>query len=292
MKTIRVSLIGAAAAESMSTVSNGKVAGVTSKGAFLRAADRIMFLTAADYRSPFNLTLDRVDHLFTSLQPGDTFEVLQGVIAFPTRHYQLDSSNAIIWQPSEPVPVLNTLAQQKERIEHLEERLQSIDPQKGFLFLSQSLERTVTGNQRNIYHGAYKMVQEFKLQRKEPFMAAALKLLGAGGGLTPSGDDFLAGFFLYHLRNAQAGGKSFDFLAEWCDELVKISFEKTTTISANRLEYAARGWSEELFLLLIDHLFDTSIPFDNDKIQMLMDFGHSSGIDTLMGISFAVDSLL
>ena len=292
MKTIRVSLVGAAAAESMSTVSNGKVAGVTSKGAFLRAADRIMFLTAEDYRSPFNLTLDRVEQLFTSLQPGDTFEVLQGGIAFPTRHFQLDTSSAIIWQPSEPVPVLITLAQQKGRIDHLVERLQSIDPQKGFLFLSQPLEGMVTDNQRNIHQAAYTMVQEFKAQRKERFIAAAQKLLGAGGGLTPSGDDFIAGFFLYHFRNAQAGGKRFDFLAEWCNELVKISYEKTTTISANRLEYTARGWSEELFLLLIDYLFDTTIPFDNDKIQMLMDFGHSSGTDTLIGISFAVDSLL
>ena len=74
--------------------------------------------------------------------------------------------------------------------------------------------------------------------------------------------------------------------------MVKQSFEKTTTISANRLEYAARGWSEELFLRLIDHLFDSQKPFDNEKIQLLADFGHSSGIDTMMGIMYAVDSLL
>ncbi len=292
MKNISVIQIGAAAAETMSALASGRVAGVTSKGAFLRAADRIMFLTAADYRSPFNLMLDRGDALFASLQPGDAFEIREQGMQFPTKGYNLDFSAASTWWPSEPVPVVNTLTQQKEWVIHLAAQLQQIDPLKGFLFLSHPQERVVDEYQFNIYRAAGSLVQGYKLQLKEPFLASARKLLGAGGGLTPSGDDFLAGFFLYHFRLARAGGELPAFLADWCDALVKQSFEKTTTISANRLEYAARGWSEELFLRLIDHLFDSQISFDNEKIQLLADFGHSSGIDTMMGIMYAVDSLL
>jgi hypothetical protein len=292
MKNIRVMQIGAAAAETMSAHPGGRVAGVTSKGAFLRAADRIIFLTTADYRSPFNLMLDAGDALFTSLQPGDAFEIREQGIQFSKKGYCLDFSDTPTWRPPEPVPAVSTLAQQKERVIRLVARLQQIDPLKGFLFLSQPLERVLDEYQFNIYRAAGSLVQEFRMQQKEPFLASALQLIGAGGGLTPSGDDFLTGFFLYHFRLARAGGNIPAFLADWCDALVKLSFEKTTTISANRLEYAARGWSEELFLLLIDHLFDSQIPIDNVKIKQLADFGHSSGIDTMMGIAYAVDSLL
>ena len=80
-------------------------------------------------------------------------------------------------------------------------------------------------------------------------------------------------------------------LAEWCDEVTHLAFQKTTTISANRLMFTKRGWSEDIFLTLIDHLFDPAVPFGDDLVQLLMEIGHSSGVDTFMGIYYAISAL-
>ena len=291
MVNLGVSIIGAAAAESLKNTADGSVVGVTSKGAFLRAADRILFLTPADYCSPFNLTLSNADQRFERLAPGDPFTIDDGRIVFPARQMTVQTALAEVWQPPLPVPVKTSPTQQQKSLGEIARRLRQMDAGKGFLFLSQPLEETTQDTHLKVYHAANDLVACFKKQDREGFMAASGVLLGAGGGLTPSGDDFLAGFFLYHFRYDQAAGRQRVFLAEWCEALTGLAFQKTTTISANRLMFTARGWSEELFLRLIDHLFDPAIPFDEDLIHLLMEFGHSSGVDTFVGISYAVASL-
>jgi len=284
--------MGAAAQEAMTKVAHGRVAGVTSRGAFLRADDSVLFLTAVDYRSPFNLTLESVDRLFSALQPGDIFEVTETGIMFSGRGFTLLTRGAAVWQPPQPAKLLFSLKEQRKRADLLLERVRNIDSKKGFLFLARSLDASATVNQRELHQAAVRLLLGFRVKDKDGFMTSAQKLLGAGGGLTPSGDDFLAGFFLFHFRYLQAGASEPGILSEWWAELTRLAFEKTTTISANRLEYAARGWSEELFLKVINHLFNPEVDFGADQVQRLVDFGHSSGVDTLMGISFGVDSLL
>lgn len=292
MQRIRVTQLGAAAQESMRKCTRGRVAGVTSKGAFLRADDRILFLTAAEYRSPFNLTLERVDHLFSVLQPGDAFDIMDDGLQFPMRGISLDTSAAEVWQPPQPAPVQLSLIDQRKRADQIIDQIRQLDAEKGFLFLARPLEEILVENQRAIHQAAFKLLGSYKSIDHDAFFASAVKLLGAGGGLTPSGDDFLAGFFLFHFRRLLARAGELEFFKDWWAELTRLAFEKTTTISANRLEYVARGWSEELFLNLIDHLFNPVIDFDAERVRLLLGFGHSSGVDTLMGISFALDSLL
>lgn len=292
MENIRVTIIGAAAQESMVKKTSGRVAGVTSKGAFLRADDRILFLTAADYRSPFNLTLESVDHLFSALQPGDGFDITENSILFNGRGFNLLTSGAEVWQPSQPARLVFSVEEQRKRAGLLINEIKRIDDDKGFLFLTRPSNALTIDHQRGIHQAATRLLLAFRIKDQDAFMSSAQKLLGAGGGLTPSGDDFLTGFFLYHFRRIQAGTGEPVNLSEWWGELTRLAFEKTTTISANRLEYAARGWSEDLFLRVIDHLFNPGVNFSGELPRLLLNFGHSSGVDTLMGISFALDSLL
>ena len=292
MRKTQVSHIGSAAAEALNKPSNGTVTGVTSKGVFLRIDNRIMFLTDFDFRSPFNLMLNNLELLTDSLQPGDKFNVNGDGFYFPGRNLHFETANAMVWLPPGPVPQLANLSEQKERVDLLISRVQQRDPEKGFLFIALPQSDTLPEHKQSIHQAAHAMMEAFRAEDKNAFIASSKKLIGAGGGLTPSGDDFLAGFHLYHFRREQAGATRAEFLTEWWRALVDYSFEKTTTISANRLEYTARGWSEWLFLEIIDHLFNPRIEFEDGKLQTLINFGHSSGVDTLVGISFAVNSLL
>lgn len=285
---LEVFRIGAAAAEVMQNAKEGSVIGVTSRGAFLRAGDRIIYLTSANYRSPFNLTLAGGDQRFERLEPGDRFFIVDGSLQFPAHRMSVRTETAEYWEPHLPVPIRRANGDQKLRSMEIADQLCSLDKDKGFLFLSRPTGIELSPDQVRILDAAYSIVKGFQQQDKTQFLNAAATLIGTGGGLTPSGDDFLTGFLLYHVRRELASGEPSSFLADWCKELTTLAFNKTTTISANRLLFAARGWSEDIFLHLIDHLFDPAVTFTCDEIRLLMEIGHSSGVDTFMGIYYAI----
>lgn len=288
---IQVYRVGAAAAEVLASKADGSVLGVTSRGAFLRAGDRIIYLTSANYFSPFNLTLAGGDQRFERLAPGDRFTVDDGYIRFPSRQVTVHTAAAEVWQPALPVPILATTTDQLQRSERIAARLYEIDPGKGFLYLSQPIEKITLADNESIYEAANEIVTSYREKDLVRFMAAAGVLIGTGGGLTPSGDDFLTGFLLYHFRRMLSTGGNVDVLGEWCDEVTSLAFQKTTTISANRLMFTKRGWSEDIFLTLIDHLFDPAVAFGDDLVRLLLEIGHSSGVDTFLGIVYAIRSL-
>lgn len=288
---IEVYRIGAAAVEALGMAAEGTVQGVTSRGAFLRIMDRIIYLTPLDYRSPFNLTLAGGDQRFERLDPGDPFTIDSGRLYFPGKNIRVITEQAEAWQPPLPAAIRSTITDQHARAYAIAQRLRELNPNKGFLFLSQAENDAFTPDQFAVLRAAQEIRASFTRGNRAGFMQAADSLIGAGGGLTPSGDDFLAGFLLYHFRRDLAVGTQRAWLSEWCDEVSTTAFGKTTTISANRLLFTARGWSEDIFLDLIDHLFDLSIPFTDEKVCLLMDIGHSSGVDTFMGMLYAIQSL-
>ncbi len=289
---INVYRIGAAAVEALGLAEDGSVAGVTSRGAFLRVADRIIYLTPLDYQSPFNLTLAGGDERFERLAPGDHFSIDSGNLVFPTQRITVETGQAEVWEPPLPVTIKSTLAEQYDRAMVIAKGLRQIDAQKGYLFLSQPGDGTSVRDALNVTQTANAIAYHFYSQKRSSFLRTAASLLGSGAGLTPSGDDFLTGFFLYHFRREQSSGIPSDFLAGWCADLSALAFQKTTTISANRLMFTARGWSEDIFLNLIDHLFDPAVSFSDERVCLLMEIGHSSGVDTFMGIIYAIKSIL
>jgi hypothetical protein len=289
---IDVYRIGAAAVEALGIAATGSVQGVTSRGAFLRIMDRIIYLTPLDYRSPFNLTLAGGDQRFERLDPGDPFTIDSGRIFFPGKNIRVFTEQAEVWQPPLPVTIRSSIDEQHARALGIAVRLRELDPNKGYLFLSQAENENITPDQFSVLRAAQEITASFTRGNRAGFMQATDSLIGAGGGLTPSGDDFLTGFLLYHFRRELATGTQVNSLREWCAEVSATAFLKTTTISANRLMFTARGWSEDIFLDLVDHLFDLSIPFTDEKVCLLMDIGHSSGVDTFMGVLYAIKSLI
>lgn len=104
------------------------------------------------------------------------------------------------------------------------------------------------------------------------------KLIGAGCGLTPSGDDFLCGA-LYALYSYGDN--------EYCNEIINIikygiehEIQNTTKISAAFLEQAMCRNASEYILQLFTH--NTEKEYEQ-LIQKIMKIGHSSGLDMLCG---------
>ncbi|MEV1178852.1 DUF2877 domain-containing protein [Nonomuraea sp. NPDC049784] len=123
-------------------------------------------------------------------------------------------------------------------------------------------------------------------------VTAAEQLMGLGPGLTPSGDDVLAGLLvtLRHL-GAAAGAERAVWLADWLAATVTFDARtRTTPISATLLHCAARGEaSPEVTAVLRGIAGGQSL---EPALRHLHRLGHTSGADLAQGIAIGATAVL
>jgi hypothetical protein len=282
--TFFTTFIGRIAAEAIESHASGVVMGLSSKGIFLHLGDSILFITDAPYKSPFNIYVPGFNRLMNLLEQNVPFEVIPGAIVFHSHAIKLITENAEVWTPPAPVEINSSQSQRIASANALVARISEIDPQKGWIFLYNKLT-TLPGNMvERITLNTQSFVNGYKKGDLELCLSSADYLLGLGGGLTPSGDDWLTGFLLYQTRFLQTSNLQSDFSNQMKNALTAHAFQKTTTISANRIAAAGRGWAEESFLQVIDSLFSGD-EMPAGLAEILTHFGHSSGVDTTVGIA-------
>lgn len=110
-------------------------------------------------------------------------------------------------------------------------------------------------------------------------------LLGAGPGLTPSGDDLLAGVMLalYALDHADRARRL------WLSIDTGVQ-RHTNAISAAHLALAAQAHCAEPVLQLLERLFGSRCFDTTQTIRLLQAIGSTSGWDTLAGIALVIDA--
>jgi hypothetical protein len=275
--------------EAFAAEQKGAVLGTSSKGIFLQVGTYVLFITDAPYKSPFNIYVPGFDRLLNSLQQGEDFLVTYESIHFKNSGAWIMINNVEAWTPESPLALDTDQTTRKKRVKVLLDDIAEIDPNKGWLFLHTNGEASRDFINQRIWEGTQKFTGAYREGELRQCLDAAVGLLGLGGGLTPSGDDWLAGFFLYLERFSFAKKPRPDLLQLIGNPLQDLAFQKTTTISANRIMAARRGWAEEPFLKVIDTLFSVERQFDTDLAGLLVRFGHSSGVDTVMGISAAIE---
>lgn len=109
---------------------------------------------------------------------------------------------------------------------------------------------------------------------------AALRLIGRGRGLTPSGDDFLCGFFqtLYAARKAQIAVPK---ITDACAAAVSDALARTSQISGAYLRHALADSYFTVYDAAVHAVLGNS---DFDKAcRFVFTMGASSGTDTLLG---------
>jgi hypothetical protein len=117
-------------------------------------------------------------------------------------------------------------------------------------------------------------------------VAAAVGLLGRGPGLTPSGDDVLAGF----LIGAAAFGVDAAALRAAIETLAPA---RTTALSAALLWHAARGECIDELAAVAAVLTSERGPEQAERaVRRLLSVGHSSGAALAKGLVLAAESAL
>jgi hypothetical protein len=112
--------------------------------------------------------------------------------------------------------------------------------------------------------------------------------LGAGQGLTPSGDDFVTGFILAMNRYKESFWSQGN-LEDLNRQVVSAAYQKTTRLSANLIEMATWGESDERLLNALDYIQGADYAVEN-VARNLSGWGHSSGVAGLAGIAAAVNT--
>lgn len=108
---------------------------------------------------------------------------------------------------------------------------------------------------------------------------AVAGLVGRGAGLTPSGDDALAGALLV----AFALGAGNDLA-----DAVRARLHATTTVSAALLAAAADGYAAHPVVTLVDAAVADRPDAVRRALPAVLAIGHSSGADTVTGIRAAL----
>lgn len=287
--------IGNIAHESLATEQEGSVMGITSRGMFIKTADKwLKFLSYEDYRGPLTINLPFSEASLLPIDRGTKVLTSPNMIIIPEARVEVSIQDSEVWQPqSSSVPAMP----RDERRSRLISVVKRIPEGKKDAGLAPLLPRLLniadqvdtrhfeyTTLERNILH----LQGEVKSAPGIPPLNSVIKLLGSGAGLTPSGDDFVIGLLLAFNRWKEA---FFDLpdLEDFNQQIVDAAYHKTTTLSANLIECAVMGLGNERLIETLDWLVggrDRESSISNG----LLSWGNASGIDVLAGYVVALSS--
>lgn len=110
----------------------------------------------------------------------------------------------------------------------------------------------------------------------------ATNLLGSGDGLTPQGDDLIAGAVASHLLLARAIGREVEYLDAFTGQLNELSRTRTTSFSASLIRHASVGRVSAPFARLLEALTGRGSLIS--ATAELLAVGHTSGPALVGGI--------
>jgi hypothetical protein len=128
-------------------------------------------------------------------------------------------------------------------------------------------------------------IPELEAMREASILVLAEELSGRGPGLTPGGDDFLAGWMAagWLLYGPQA-----DFL-KLCQDICAIARRRTHVLSQSWLTHAAVGEVAQPIRELLAALNTADQRWLEYAARGLLAMGASSGFDVLQGILYSIE---
>jgi len=119
---------------------------------------------------------------------------------------------------------------------------------------------------------------------KDVVVSELSKLLGAGAGFTPSSDDYLSGLLgFFNIYLIKYG------VAEPIYIPLKVLDERTTWVSSRLINYSQHGFFIEPLDEAVTALLKGDLDLLYDSFLKLLSVGHTSGLDTFLGV---IDSVM
>ncbi|HVF99062.1 MAG TPA: DUF2877 domain-containing protein [Chloroflexia bacterium] len=113
---------------------------------------------------------------------------------------------------------------------------------------------------------------------------ALVGLLGLGAGLTPSGDDVVAGILASLVWQARLGAVPPQFAQQMVDAMRRAAPSRTNDISVCLLWHAGHGLLYAPAMELGEAMLRGYVVSIGSQVQRLLSIGHSSGADMAVGL--------
>lgn len=136
-----------------------------------------------------------------------------------------------------------------------------------------------------IFHRLLKLIDAYNLCNTDLIKSCARQIVGFGPGLTPSADDFLAGFMVANIYLADYHGQSLGEIFTLNNSVVEDAESRTTKVSSEMLYFAARGEVSDNIRALMLSLFSADNQYGLlNNIHSVINNGETSGSDLIAGI--------
>lgn len=286
------------------------VMGVTSRGVFCNTPDgQVFFLSYETWRGPLtaNLRLDFEDssqdrpiqkeqrrhpQSFARLKHGSTAKLYPDRIHFKVENITIHTGAVSAWEAAIRPIDKDGVSDARRRLANTARIVLEEGGGKGWMALLPrwaGLEiQTVNGAELiDVEKELQHLVKGLHAENGSEIILRTSPLLGRGAGLTPSGDDLVIGLLL-GLRALSEISALFRVVNEHSTSLFQLARQKTTTLAANLIVCALEGQADERLVSALDGILWGSLP-EIDCARRLLDYGSSSGGDTLLGITVALN---
>lgn len=296
---MRALTIGVMAHEALQGIRMATVAGQSSAGLFLSLPPYwVIFLSWQGPPGP--LTIQLPGELPGTIASGTRVPIKAGELHFPPPLEHVELRKAEVWRAPLWYPVGDRFLRPDERAARMKEMARQaarLRPGAGWsalLPVSNVPLDALTGfpasNPAAIPPGVPLAVHVLRaaLQAGNTPRATTelAKLIGLGSGLTPSGDDLALGVLLAVHRWGLILLPDLD-REQFSGQVVDCARQATSDLSASLIEAAARGQADPRLIAALDGLVAGWPPVDTCAAGLAA-WGHSSGLDALLGMSLVV----
>ena len=229
---------------------------------------------------PLNVVVDGAQEIFARIYAGAPVRLAGERLWVGAIGIEL--GNAATW---EPCPDWDTLRARRTAIlphlAHLRALCLDLAPAGSFLALlgAPAPGNAVARDTLSAAQAAAEALREGWEGDREQLRAAAAGLAGLGGGLTPAGDDFLAGAMLRAWLVHPTPGPP-------CRTLIEVAAPRTTALSAAFLRAAARGECSAPWHALLAALAGDDEKETTAAARDVLSHGATSGADSLAGFLY------
>jgi hypothetical protein len=285
----QASSIGSKACDLVHSQDNGTIFGVSSRGIFIRTHSRwLIFISSERFPGPLTINIDDIQDVMRILAPGDQVDIASGDLSLGD-NLVVSTRHLAAWQPEPPYGEGEALEVIQERLVKASELATSSGISTGLSVLLPILASR-EGDAPRVVENLPRRIEAIYNQligSKGILMGEEIiDLLGAGQGLTPSGDDFTIGYLLALNRWGHQISSPAN-LSAINQAIVSAAYQKTTTLSANLIECATLGLADQRLISALDWLVAGS-GHDARVIEELLSWGSSSGGDVLVGFAAAL----
>ena len=290
---IKAESIGSIALETLSKDQDAHVFGKTSQGVFINTSGkRLIFLSFERFRGPLIITFDSLDPVLQQVSNGGSVWIASKSMFLPDLDARITTGGSQVWQPPPPSAPLLTSPDRYEKLVGFAKEILSEGKAAGLASLIPYIlgfpdaEHQLQGG-NGIHWANIEQLNHFIRTEDVSSLAGLLSnFLGSGPGLTPSADDFIIGLLLT-MNRWGIPPWSKNSLRELNLRVVKAAYGKTTMLSANLIECAVQGLANERLINVLDWILTGE--GNGPKIAAdLLGWGHSSGIDTFVGMAVAL----